>query len=106
TVRRYIADRGRRGRLLGCAPGCQDARSRESRRTCFASHKLAYPPMATGEIGHALYGVGMHPHASLVAGSNSAIPDSSLATGTLERVLHHARRLHRAARSASISAAM
>ncbi len=48
----------------------------------------------------------MHPHASLVAGSNSAIPDSSLATGTLERVLHHARRLHRAARSASISAAM
>ena len=36
----------------------------------------------------------MHPHASLVAESNSAVPDSSLATDTLDRVLHHARRLH------------
>jgi hypothetical protein len=48
----------------------------------------------------------MHSHASFVAGSNPASPDSSAATDTLDRVLHHARRLHRAARSASISAAM
>lgn len=48
----------------------------------------------------------MHPHASSVAGSNPAVPHSSPATDTLDRVLHHARRLHRAARSASISAAM
>lgn len=48
----------------------------------------------------------MHSDASFVAGSLPAVPDSIVSTSTLDRVLHHARRLHRAARSASISAAM
>lgn len=48
----------------------------------------------------------MHPDASFVAGSFPVISDSTAVSDTLGRVLHHARRLHRAARSASIAAAM
>ena len=53
-----------------------------------------------------MYGVVMQPHAALVAESSSAVPDSCVAADTLDRVLHHARRLHLSARSTSISAAM
>ena len=48
----------------------------------------------------------MHPDASFVVEPFSTLPDPSVPSGALERVLHHARRLHRAARSASISAAL
>ena len=50
----------------------------------------------------------MHSHASasFMSGSFPAAPDSPATASTLDRVLHHARRLHRSARSSSISAAM
>ena len=48
----------------------------------------------------------MHPHASLVGGPFPATSDSSAAVDPLDRLLQHARRLHRAARAAAISTAM
>ena len=48
----------------------------------------------------------MHSDASFVAEQPSADPEISVASDLTERVLHHARRLHRAARSASISTAL
>lgn len=50
----------------------------------------------------------MHSLASalFVSGARPVFPETSATADTLDRVLHHARRLHRAARSSSVAAAM